>query len=71
MIWHRYAAASNVDPLRHFDPDVEKQCSNDNGESDNSEGKTNGCNCVSDVSETSNVPKGGVKDKLHRLFGSH
>ncbi|KAM3394870.1 phosphoinositide phosphatase SAC3 isoform X1 [Capsicum galapagoense] len=42
-----YAAASNVVPLRHFDPDVEKQYNNDNGESDNSEGKTNGCSYVS------------------------
>ncbi|CAN4084925.1 unnamed protein product [Withania somnifera] len=42
-----YAAASNVDPLRHFDPDVEKQYNNDNSESDNSEGKTSGCNYVS------------------------
>ncbi|KAJ8562435.1 hypothetical protein K7X08_011726 [Anisodus acutangulus] len=42
-----YAAASNVDHLRHFDPDIEKQYNNDNGESDNSDGKTSGCNYVS------------------------
>ncbi|KAF3646807.1 Phosphoinositide phosphatase SAC2 [Capsicum annuum] len=33
--------------FEHFDPDVEKQYNNDNGESDNSEGKTNGCSYVS------------------------
>lgn len=46
-MWLRCTAASNVDPLRRFDPAVEKQYNNDNGESDNSEGKTNGCNYVS------------------------
>ncbi|XP_060172346.1 phosphoinositide phosphatase SAC3-like [Lycium barbarum] len=42
-----YAAASNVDRMRHFDPDVEKQYNNDNSESDNSDGKTSGYNYVS------------------------
>ncbi|XP_019242335.1 PREDICTED: phosphoinositide phosphatase SAC3-like [Nicotiana attenuata] len=41
------AAASNMVPLKHFDPDVEKQYNNDVGDSDNSEGKISGCNNVS------------------------
>ncbi|MCD7462005.1 hypothetical protein HAX54_047572 [Datura stramonium] len=65
----RYAAASNVDPL-YFDPDVEKQYNNDNDESDNSEGKTNGCNYVMWLSETSNVPEGVLRTNCIDCFGS-
>lgn len=56
------AAASNMVPLKHFDPDVEKQYNNDVGDSDNSEGKSSGCNNVSNGYPSMKPPmfQGGV-----------
>lgn len=62
MMWHRNAAASNMVPLKHFDPDVEKQYNNDVDDSDNSEGKSSGCNNVSNGYPSMKPPmfQGGV-----------